>query len=69
MGPAGMPAQRVSRLNAAIGVALQMPDVSEQYAREGAEAVGSGAAQFQTYVNAEIVRWGRILKQAGIHAD
>lgn len=69
MGPAGMPAERVRRLNAAIGIALQMPDVSEHYAREGAEAVGSGAAQFQTYVNAEIVRWGRILKQAGIRGD
>ena len=69
VGPAGMPKERVNRLNAAIVRVLQMPEVSEQFAREGGEATGSSPAQFQAYVNAEIMRWGRLLKQAGIRGD
>ena len=69
VGPAGMPTERVNRLNAAIVRVLQMPEVGEQFAREGGEATGSSPAQFQAYVNAEIMRWGRLLKQAGIRGD
>jgi tripartite-type tricarboxylate transporter receptor subunit TctC len=66
---AGTPPATISQLNRAIGEALRTPDLIEVYAREGSEAVGSTPEQFDALVRSEIVRWAKIIKQAGIKPD
>jgi tripartite-type tricarboxylate transporter receptor subunit TctC len=69
MTRSGTPPQIIAVLNRAVGEALRSPEVADGYAREGGEAVGSTPEQFESYVHAEIVKWGKIVKQAGIRPD
>lgn len=66
---AGTPATAIATLNKAIGVAVRTPEVVELYAREGSEAVGSTPEAFGAYVNGEIGKWAKVIKQAGIRPD
>jgi tripartite-type tricarboxylate transporter receptor subunit TctC len=48
---------------------LAQPDVKERLARLGAEAVGNSPAEFAAFIRAEIGKWARIVKQAGLKAQ
>ena len=48
---------------------LAQPDVKERLARLGAEAVGNSPAEFSAFIRAEIGKWARIVKQAGLKAQ
>ena len=67
--PARTPQPLVSRLNAEILKVLQLPATRERFAAEGFEAVGNTPAQFAAYIKAEQIKWGKVIKDAGIKAD
>lgn len=67
--PARAPQALVSRLNAEILKVLQLPATRERFAAEGFEAAGNTPAQFATYIKAEQLKWGKVIKDAGIKAD
>jgi tripartite-type tricarboxylate transporter receptor subunit TctC len=69
VAPAGTPAAIIRRLNAEIVAALQIADVKERISGLGAEVVGSSPEQFAAHIKAELARWSRVLKAAGIRAD
>jgi tripartite-type tricarboxylate transporter receptor subunit TctC len=48
---------------------LAQPDVKERLARLGAEPVGNSPAEFAAFIRAEIGKWARIVKQAGLKAE
>ncbi len=66
LGPAGMPADLVDRLNRDLVAALRTPAVLERLRGLGAEPVGSSPAEFAAYMHAEADRWEPILKAANI---
>ena len=47
----------------------QHPPVKERYAQLGATVVGSTPAELATFLQAEIDRWGPVIKAAGIKLD
>ena len=67
--PARTPQPLVSRLNAEILKVLQLPATRERFAAEGFEAAGNTPAQFASYIKAEQIKWGKVIKDAGIKAD
>ena len=67
--PAGTGAQLVKRLNAEIGRILQTPDIQEKFAVQGLEATASTPEQFRQIMRAEIDKWAKVIKQAGIKAQ
>jgi len=67
--PARTPQPLVSRLNAEILKVLQLPATRERFATEGFEAAGNTPAQFAAYIKAEQIKWGKVIKDAGIKAD
>jgi len=69
LGPAGIPKSIVSRLNAVTVEVLANADVREAILRQGAEPIGSSAAEFERYLKAEIEKWKAVIKRAGIRAD
>ena len=69
LGPAGIPRDVLASLNAAIGKAIQMPDVVARLASVSVEATGSSQADFARLVRETHVKFGRIIKDAGIKAD
>ena len=64
-GPAGMTPQAVARLNDAIGQAVKLPKVREDFRAGGAEAQGSTPEQFGAIVRDSYNQWGRVLAQIG----
>ncbi|WP_260986225.1 tripartite tricarboxylate transporter substrate binding protein [Bordetella genomosp. 13] len=69
IGPAGMPAPVVERLNQALQKALADAAVRQRMAEMGAELTPGSAADFGKFVQAETVKWDRVIKQAGVRAD
>jgi tripartite-type tricarboxylate transporter receptor subunit TctC len=69
LAPAGTPKEIVAKLNASINAALQMPDVRTKLEANGIEIQGGTPEHFGNVIKAEVEKWGRIIKAAGIKAD
>jgi tripartite-type tricarboxylate transporter receptor subunit TctC len=64
--PAGTPRPIVDRVNAAVRRALSDPEVRQQLASQGAEPVGNSPEEYDRYNRAEIERWSKVARQAGV---
>jgi tripartite-type tricarboxylate transporter receptor subunit TctC len=67
--PAGLPAPIVDKLYKAAQESLKAPELQAQFEREGAATVQMTTAEFGEYIKAEIVKWGRVVKEGNIHAQ
>jgi len=67
--PARTPDSIIKRLNAAITKVLSDPDISERLASQGLEPVAMTPAELRRYTEADVNRWARLIKTAGIKAD
>ncbi|MGQ0650761.1 MAG: Bug family tripartite tricarboxylate transporter substrate binding protein [Betaproteobacteria bacterium] len=65
----GTPDAAAASLHANAVKALLAPDVRERFAAQGANVVGSSAAEFASFIRAEHARWGKVVREAGIRAD
>jgi len=68
-GPAGMPADIVTRLNTEVRRILQLPDVRERLRPDGIEPGTLDAKAFTEFVAAEVKRWGPVVRASGANAD
>jgi tripartite-type tricarboxylate transporter receptor subunit TctC len=62
----GTPDDIVIRLNAAINRALAKPSVREAFAKLGAEPAGGTAVAYGELVNAQLVRWAKVVNDSGM---
>ena len=69
LAPAGTPKEIVAKLNASINAALKMEDVRAKLEGAGIEIQGGTPEHFSGVIKAEVEKWGRIVKAAGIKAD
>ena len=69
LGPVGLPADVVTRFNAEVVRALQMPDVREKALASGVEPSPGTPAEFERGMRAEHARWGKLIRDAGIKAQ
>ena len=70
LAPAGTPKPIVNRLHDAIVQILKSPQAAERYANVGAEIRHSATPEeFAGFVRAEIAKWTKVIKAAGIRAD
>jgi tripartite-type tricarboxylate transporter receptor subunit TctC len=69
LGPAGLPAPVVSKLNAELNRAFSVPAVQKRFNDFGMEAMPGTPQQFAALSRAESKRWGPIIKSAGIKLD
>jgi len=69
IAPAGTPKPVLDKLYQHVQLALQSPEIREQFAREGASPVTMTPAEFQDFIKAEIDKWGRVVKAGGIKAQ
>ena len=67
--PAGTPADRVTRLNAAVSAALAAPEVRTRLGTFGMDIRGSTPAEAVAFVRAETVKWTNAIRQAGIEPE
>jgi tripartite-type tricarboxylate transporter receptor subunit TctC len=65
--PAKTPRPVIDRLHADLTGVLALPEVREQIAKTGMVPIESGSVEtLQAFVKSEIVRWGKVVDQAGI---
>ena len=69
VGPAGMPAPIVARLNKEILAALRDPAVVKRMADLGAEPVGSTPQELTAHVKSEIAKWMKVSDETGMRAQ
>jgi tripartite-type tricarboxylate transporter receptor subunit TctC len=67
--PTGTPKPIIDRLSTETRAALAVPEVRKLLVDLGAEPLGSTPETFAAYVNEEYERWGKLAKEADIHAD
>jgi tripartite-type tricarboxylate transporter receptor subunit TctC len=65
-GPAGLPAEVVSRLNAEINRIIVSPDVATRLRRDGFQERPMTPAEFSAFVASENQRWKVVVDRAGL---
>jgi tripartite-type tricarboxylate transporter receptor subunit TctC len=66
MAPAGTPKLAIEFLHDETVKILSMPDTRDKLAAMGFEPVGSTPEQFAQWIRTEIVRWGKVIRDANI---
>lgn len=69
LAPAGTPRAIVDRLNSEIVRIVKTPQFAEQFAAEGIVPVGNTPEEFTRVIIADIAKWAKVIKAAGIRAD
>lgn len=67
--PAGTAKAVVDRLNTEIRTAMAAPEIGERLSLEGAEVWTNSPAEFREHIAREMVRWGDLVKRAGIKSE
>jgi tripartite-type tricarboxylate transporter receptor subunit TctC len=68
-GPAGLPSAITAKLNAEIIAIMRAPDMQQRLLTEGARFTPMTPAQVADFVAAETVKWGKLIREVGVHAD
>ena len=69
LAPAHTPREIVARLHAGIVRAVQDPVVKERFISDGAEAVGGTPEQFAAVIRADLGKWSKVIREAGIKPE
>ena len=69
LAPAGTPRPIIARLNAELVKAMHSPEMRERLAGIGTDPVTSTPEEFAAYIQAEIGKWGEVIRKAGLKAD
>jgi len=69
LAPAGTPREIVDRLQREIAKIVAQPDTKEKLAAMGFDPVANTPEQFAAYINAEIIRWGKVVREANLKVD
>ena len=65
MAPKGTPQPIVDKLNAEINKVLQRPDVTQMWAKQGAEPLVMSPVEFKAYLEKDIEKWAEVVKISG----
>ena len=68
LGPAGLPAEIVTRMNAEMVKVLKLPAVQERLTQMGVQVTASSPDEFGKFVRAEVERWGKVVRDNNIKA-
>ena len=69
LAPAGTPAAVITRLSAELDRIVHEPDTMKEIAATGGEPVGGSPATLGALIQAEIPKWVRVAKEAGIRVE
>jgi tripartite-type tricarboxylate transporter receptor subunit TctC len=68
-GPKGMPADLVARLNREINAVMSLPEVKKQMNAIGVETATSTPQQFGAILRHDADRYGKLIRELGIHGE
>jgi len=69
IAPAGLPPAITSRLHRDLGRIVQTPEMQTRFESEAVEALQMSTVEFGKYIEAETLKWARVVRDAGIKAE
>ena len=69
IGPANMPQPLVARLHADLIKVLNMPDIRGRIESDGSEPVGSNPEDFRRFMQSDLDKWAKLVKESGAKLD
>ena len=66
LGPANLPKDIVTKLNAEIRKIVERPDIKNQLAERGMEAFSGTPEEFDAFLKEQLVLWEKLISDAGI---
>jgi len=69
VAPAGTPPAIIAALNRLATEAMADPAVKEKLASQGAELIGDTPEHFRGFIEAEIAKWAKVIKDAGVATE
>lgn len=69
IAPAGVPPAIIAKLHEALEKAQDSPEIQAQFEKEGAATRKMRAAEFGAFIESEMKKWERVVKEAGIKAE
>jgi tripartite-type tricarboxylate transporter receptor subunit TctC len=67
--PAATPRDTVVKLNREIVRIVQLPEVAQQFSRDGVETAGTTTEAFGKHIADEVAKWKRVAREAGIEPE
>jgi tripartite-type tricarboxylate transporter receptor subunit TctC len=69
VGPAGVPAPVVEKLNAMVVRIVNEPATSRFLVEQGAEPHTTTPSEYAAYLKAEVAKWAKAVKDSGARVD
>ena len=69
LAPARTPPAIVAHVQRVIVRILQAPDLKSRILNQGVDIVASSPDEFEKFIIAEVAKWSRVVKSAGVRAD
>lgn len=69
LAPKGTPPEIANKLSQAFKETLESPEIQKKMIDQGADPAYLNAEQFTKFLNAEMPRWAKVVKQAGAKVD
>jgi tripartite-type tricarboxylate transporter receptor subunit TctC len=66
LAPANTPKEIVNRLNKEMVQILQMTDIQKRFATDAVDTVGNSPEEFARHIRAELDKWEKVARGAGI---
>jgi tripartite-type tricarboxylate transporter receptor subunit TctC len=67
--PMGTPKAIVAQLNQQIAQALKQPETKDRLATLGFDPIDNTPEQFTAYINVEVEKWAKVIKESGARVD
>ncbi|MBT9514847.1 MAG: tripartite tricarboxylate transporter substrate binding protein [Acidovorax sp.] len=67
--PTGTPAPVLARINTALAKVLNQAEVKKKINEQGAETYSETPEQFAAFIQAESIKWGKVVKESGASLD
>jgi tripartite-type tricarboxylate transporter receptor subunit TctC len=64
-----VPKPVMAKLNAEMARIITTPDTREQLRLQGADAVGDSQAEFTAFFNTQMIKWSKVIREAGIQPE
>jgi tripartite-type tricarboxylate transporter receptor subunit TctC len=69
VAPAGVPRAIVDKLGKELAEIVRTPEIGQRFEADGAAPVGSTPQQFAAFLKAEMQKWEKVIREAGIKQE
>jgi tripartite-type tricarboxylate transporter receptor subunit TctC len=69
VAPAATPKVVIARLSTEIATVIKMPEVKERLSADGSMPMANSPEEFSSFIKAELMKWGRVIKASGARVE